>query len=216
MQIYRCAVLFIHFTDKPHNEHRSFSVSPVHFLSIEGFSYAWFMPGCCPTFCVRGAKGVRPCSCPCRSVQSLLSQIQTNITDIGTAQFRCLYLGPEQMATDPLSQGLNRATAAGRQSESPSICTSVENTALLCLLRCVMTQSTSYDSYNWYFSIGTGPHKAICSNLTMADCGQVCPCVLLTFSNKTGNNVLAVSSVLLYHKNRSIYYNLPPVRNTEL
>ena len=59
------------------------------------------------------------------------SQIQTDITQTGTVQFRSLYLGPEQMATDPLSQTLNRATAAGRQSESPSICISLENAALL-------------------------------------------------------------------------------------
>lgn len=99
---------------------------------------------------------------PCRRVfvvgmGSVYSQIQTDITDIGSVEFRSLYLGPEQMATDPFSQGPNRATAAGRQSESPSICTSLENTALLCSLRCEhATQSASYDSDRWYFAAGAG------------------------------------------------------------
>lgn len=44
-----------------------------------------------------------------------------------------------------------------------------------CSVCCVMTQSTSYDSHKSYFSIGTGPHWAICSNLTTADNAQVCP-----------------------------------------
>lgn len=44
-----------------------------------------------------------------------------------------------------------------------------------CSVFCVMTQSTSYDSHKSYFSIGTGPHWAICSNLTMADNAQVRP-----------------------------------------
>lgn len=102
----------------------------------------------------RSAKVLCPCSCPrpCRRVfvvgaQSMQSQMQADITDIGSVEFHSLYLGPEQMATDPFSQGLNRATAAGRQSESHSICTSLENTALLRLLcRGCVTQSASYDS----------------------------------------------------------------------
>lgn len=56
-------------------------------------------------------------------VWSLQTQIQANITDIGSAQLCSLYLDPEQMASDPFSQFVNKATAAGRQSESPSICT---------------------------------------------------------------------------------------------
>lgn len=145
-----------------------------------------------------------PCACTVfvLNVYSSSSQILTNITNIGTAQYRSLYLGPEQMATGPVSQGLNRATAAGRQSEFPSICTCVENTALLCSLLCVMTQSTSYDSYNWCFSIGTGPVRAITLNLTMAVSGQV----LLIFNNKGINSAAAMSS-LLPNKNRSIYYS---------
>lgn len=100
------------------------------------------------------------------------------------------------MATDPFSQGLNRATAAGRQSESPSICTSLENTALLCLLcRGSVAQSTSCDSDHWYISNHTSPWRPICSDLTKADSGQAQSCLLLT---------LIVSSTFLPRASPSI------------
>lgn len=104
-------------------------------------------------------------------------------------EFCSLYLGPEQMATDPFSQGLNRATAAGRQSESPSICTSLENTALLCLLcRGSVAQSTSCDSDHWYISNHTSPWRLMCSDLTKADSGQAQSCLQLTFNYKAHIN----------------------------
>ena len=119
------------------------------------------------------------------------------------------------MATNPFSQGPNRATAVGRQSESPSICTSLENTALLCLLCCgSVAQSASYDSDHWYFSIHTSPHWAICSNLTTADSGQLRPCLLLTFSRKASNNKVAVNLIFFTWQGPIHLIWLQPLRNT--
>lgn len=114
-------------------------------------------------------------------------------------QFRSLYLGPEQMTTGPVSQGLNRATAAGRQSEFPSICTCVEKYspvpfALLCndtvhklwLIQLVLLY--------WY--------RSPKGNFYKFHNGQV----LLIFNNKAINNAVAVSS-LLPNKNQSINYS---------
>lgn len=71
-------------------------------------------------------------------------------------------LGPEQMAADPFSQGLNRATAAGRQSESPPYAFPCKHGTVLF----AVWQSASDDSPHWYFTVSTSPHKAIYLHLT--------------------------------------------------
>lgn len=88
-------------------------------------------------FCCLSCLSFDPQPCPCLfgtafvvHAWSQQTQIQANITDIGSTRLRSLYLDPEQMASDPFSQVLNKATAAGRQSESPSICTCMGDTAL--------------------------------------------------------------------------------------
>lgn len=81
-------------------------------------------------FCCLSCGSLDPQPCPCLfgiafvvHAWSQQTQIQPNITDIGSAQLRSLYLDSEQMASHLFSQVLNKATAAGRQSESPSVCT---------------------------------------------------------------------------------------------
>lgn len=62
----------------------------------------------------------------------------------------------------------------------------------------VTTQSTSYDSHKSQWSMGTSPHWAICSNLTLADNAQV-------RSVHCSHSAIKLTSVLLDHKGRSIF-----------